>query len=122
MTADLITLLWHATLASSIAIVLVLLLRKPLRHRFGAQVAYSLWAFVPVAIGVSLVPAPVATEAAAPLPMPIAPPTVASSTLLAQTVASPIDIAFWLSCLWLCGIVLWTLWLAQQQHEHDCDA
>ena len=68
MTADLMTLLWHATLASSIAIALVLMLRKPMRHRFGAQVAYALWAFVPVAIGVSLIPAPIATEIVAPIP------------------------------------------------------
>ena len=92
MTADFITSLWHATLASSIAVMLVLALRKPLRHRFGAHVAYSLWALVPVAIGVSLIPAPVATDIVAPIPLLAAKPMISPSTTLAESVAPSIDI------------------------------
>ena len=117
MIADLMTLLWHATLASSLAIVLVLMLRKPVRHRFGAQVAYSLWALVPVAIGVSLVPAPVATDIAASLPLPIAPPVVSTPLPLAQNAVSSIDDAIWLSVAWLAGVALWSIWLAHQQRR-----
>jgi len=117
MAADLITLLWHATLASSIAIALVLLLRKSLRHRFGAQVAYVFWALVPVAIGVSLIPAPVATGVVAPLPPLAAKPLVSQSVALAQSAAPSIDIAFWMLCAWLAGVVSWALWLAYQQRR-----
>jgi TonB family protein len=116
MTADLLTLLWHATLASSIAITLVLAMRKTLRNRFGAQVAYSFWALVPVAIGVALIPAPIATEIATPIRLPVAPLPIATSTPLAEAPAS-IDIGFYLMCAWLVGIVLWTLWLAHQQRR-----
>jgi bla regulator protein blaR1 len=116
MTADLLTLLWHATLACSIAVVLVLSIRKPLRHRFGAQVAYSLWALVPVAIGVSLIPAPVSTEMAAP--MTGTPALLASQPLPMAPVAAPaIDVDFWLLCAWLGGFALWVLWLAHQQRR-----
>jgi bla regulator protein BlaR1 len=117
MTADLITLLWHATLASSVAIMLVLALRKPLRFRFGAQVAYSAWLFVPVAIGVALIPAPIDTQIVAPLPLHATPSTASSSMPIAPLAASSIDVEFWLSCAWLGGIALWTLWLAYQQRR-----
>ena len=117
MTADLLTLLWHATLASSIAMVLVLILRKPMRNRFGAHVAYSLWMLVPVAIGVALVPAPIATEIAAPFATPLAPPTAASTLPLAETAAPSIDAGIWLLCAWLTGVALWMIRLAHQQRR-----
>src|SRR5690606_21689893 len=47
----------EATLASSAAIFLVLLLRRPLRKAFGARVAYAAWGLVPVSLLAILVPA-----------------------------------------------------------------
>ncbi len=40
-------MLLSATLASSVSIALVLLLRKPIRARLSAGAAYALWAMVP---------------------------------------------------------------------------
>ncbi len=117
MIADLLTLLLHATLASSIAIVLVLVLRKPLRHRFGAHVAYSLWALVPVAIAVSLIPAPVASEIAAPISPLLAPVVAPISLPISETVAPSIDVETWLISAWLVGVGLWVTWLARQQRR-----
>ncbi len=45
------------TLASSAAVGLVLLLRRPMRSAFGPSVAYGLWSLVPLAIVAVLLPA-----------------------------------------------------------------
>lgn len=57
--ADVFRWLLESTCASSAAIVLVLLLRRPLRAMFGANVAYLLWSLVPMAVLAASIPAPV---------------------------------------------------------------
>lgn len=57
--ADVLQALGETTLATSAAIVLVLLLRGPLRRLGGQRVAYALWAMVPAAAAAVLLPAPV---------------------------------------------------------------
>ncbi len=49
MSADLWLELLQSTFATSVALVFVLLLRKPLRFRLGARMAYAAWAVVPLA-------------------------------------------------------------------------
>ena len=76
MSRELLALLLEATLASSAAMALVLLLRRPLRHAFGAGVAYAAWALVPLVMLATLLPA-----APAPLQtvvVPMAAPTFAA--------------------------------------------
>jgi beta-lactamase regulating signal transducer with metallopeptidase domain len=58
MDADLLRALAIATVASSVAVLLVALLRKPLRAAVGARAAYWLWLLVPAATLASLLPAP----------------------------------------------------------------
>jgi beta-lactamase regulating signal transducer with metallopeptidase domain len=58
MDADLLRALTNATFASSAAVLLVCLLRKPLRATAGARAAYWLWLLVPVVVLASLLPAP----------------------------------------------------------------
>lgn len=50
-------LLMETTLASSFAVLLVLALRRPVRHAFGAGAAYGLWAAVPLMLLAVLLPA-----------------------------------------------------------------
>src|SRR3546814_18732665 len=57
--ADLFRSLLESTCASSAAIVLVLLLRRPLRATFGANAAYLLWLLPPLAVLAASLPAPV---------------------------------------------------------------
>src|SRR3546814_11058144 len=57
--ADLFRWLLESTCASSAAIVLVLLLRRPLRATFGANAAYLLWLLPPLAVLAASLPAPV---------------------------------------------------------------
>ena len=116
MAADLMMSLGRATLALSIAVVLVLAMRITLRRRFGAQAAYSLWMLVPVAIGVSLIPAPVATEIAVPIAPPVMPAISAPMQQVAD-IAPPIDVDFWLFSAWLAGVAMWTALLVYQQRR-----
>jgi hypothetical protein len=58
MARELLGILGTATVASSCGILLILLLRKPLRTFFGPSLAYFLWLLVPTSILVPLLPAP----------------------------------------------------------------
>ena len=58
MDADLLRALTNATIASSAAVLLVGVLRKPLRAAAGARAAYWLWLLVPAVVLASLLPAP----------------------------------------------------------------
>lgn len=58
MNADLLRILFETTLATSAAVLLVLVVRRPLMARLGASVAYAAWALVPVAGLAMLLPAP----------------------------------------------------------------
>ncbi|MFU8895641.1 MAG: M56 family metallopeptidase [Gammaproteobacteria bacterium] len=49
-------LLVETTLATSLAVLLVLVLRRPVRHAFGAGAAYGLWAAVPLMLLAVLLP------------------------------------------------------------------
>jgi len=58
MTSDILRELFQAALAGTAAIALLLCLRRPLRARFGARVAYQAWLLVPLAIVAVWLPAP----------------------------------------------------------------
>jgi len=82
MTSDLIFFLAKANLALAAAVVLVLVLRKPVRAAFGARSAYALWLVAPLSILALLIPArtitlpvPVSTGPAASVVTTQAPPS-----------------------------------------------
>jgi beta-lactamase regulating signal transducer with metallopeptidase domain len=108
----LVGLLVEATLAGSAAVLVVLALRRSLRHAFGAGVAYAAWALVPAAvIAVSL---PAATVTVPPVTVPVA----AGASLLplaAPALAMPLDPAPWLFAAWLVGVAAMALHLGRQQ-------
>ncbi len=58
MIADMLAGLLQSGIATSLAILLVLLVRKPLRHGLGARSAYAVWLLVPMAALAALLPAP----------------------------------------------------------------
>lgn len=57
MISDVILFLLEANLALAAAVLLVLVLRKPIRRAFGARSAYALWLIAPLSILALLVPA-----------------------------------------------------------------
>jgi TonB family protein len=114
MNIELLHVLGVATIASSVAVLLVLALRKAMRNRFGAQAAYALWSVVPLAAAVALFPAPIAD---APLPAVAATVTQVLLPLTEQVPASVghFDPSTWLAALWLLGLLASVALLMRQQ-------
>jgi|GEM_PF-3405595 len=111
--------LLKANLSAGAAVLMVLFLRKPVRSRFGARAAYTLWAAPLLAAAAILLPHP-----AVPTPMtPLVLSAVASANqLVAET--APVAIrarAFWpgmsnlLLMAWLIGAVAAASLLAWRQ-------
>src|SRR4051812_47820224 len=127
-------------LAMAAAIVLVALLRRPLRHLFGAPIAYAVWFLVPIAGAASffpprvvapvLVPIALAHVVTAPVAAPVmdrlvhSVPRVAEqltgqSAISAGAIAAPPlasahqmpDTALLLFAVWALGTVLMTFYL-----------
>lgn len=67
MAADLLDTLVRANLAAAAAILLVLVLRRPVRRLFDARAAYALWLTAPLAVVASLLPRPEAVAMLEPL-------------------------------------------------------
>jgi TonB family protein len=67
MSAAILMALLRANLAGSAAILLVLLLRAPVRRTFGPVAAYGLWLAAPLAVLGALLPAHAPAQALAPV-------------------------------------------------------
>lgn len=115
MTADLLRVLLFAALVSSMAMLLVLTLRKPMRVRFGASAAYALWALVPLSAGVALLPAPATTMSMQVVPLAVTDfVTAAPSVVMSE--AKGFDPSAWLAAAWLLGtVVAFTVFAWQQR-------
>lgn len=116
MSADLLALLMRATLALSGAILIVLVLRAPLRRAFGAQIAYTFWLLAPMAALASLLPArrifvdtPQAPQALEAAPAIVPPePTTGNAALAFDPVATAVsfDLPPFVLALWLSGVAV----------------
>lgn len=114
MANELLELLARAALAGSGAIVVALMLRRPLRRFAGADAAYLCWLLVPVAMLAACLPAlrvaPVVVQAMAP--------ALKVSTLVAQAVTS--NATGWLDLallVWLAGMLATGAMLAAGQRR-----
>lgn len=112
-STEILFLLLKTTLASSAAVVLALLLRRPLRYWLGASAAYLLWLLLPVTLLAVLLPAP----QVAAVPMRVSEVAVQVGQAV---VAGPAVIAhwpLWLCCAWLAGVLLMAVRLYRQQQD-----
>src|SRR6478735_6754502 len=112
--AELLHALFETTVATSGAVALALLLRRPLRNTFGAAVAYACWLVVPLsAIAVLLPPA------AIQLPAQRAFQVIAASSLAYKTATTGVTFAPspWMFALWLLGILFAVAWFVRQQNQ-----
>ena len=107
------------SLAVTVAIALVLVLRVPLRHAFGARVAYAAWALVPLALAVAALPRPGVGQALAPELLALHPGmlVVAAVEVAPGTAGAMIEWPLLLAAAWLLGAVLSALWFARQQRR-----
>lgn len=134
MSAEILPILLRATLAASAAIIVVLLLRQPLRTAFGAQVAYSFWLLVPIATLASFLPARVITVNAPAMTdtQAAAARAIETGALIAtESPPHPVEIALSnieptpiLLLLWLTGVVFSVLLLlnGQRRFMRNADA
>lgn len=116
MSGDLLKMLLEATVASSLAIAVIVIARIPMRKLFGARVAYTLWSLVPLALIAVLIPAQEIVITAVNQPDAVntgsALPASAVPTIAIQAVDSSSD-AFLV--LWLMGIAVCAFLFARQQ-------
>lgn len=113
MSRDLLMLLTEATIAGTAAIVLVLLLRRPIRAWLGVAAVYGAWLMVPAVLVAIAVPAAVVPAMTAP-----------STTVTVAQVAGPaiapletLDPEPWLLVFWLMGVLATGWRLLRQQRR-----
>jgi TonB family protein len=111
MSALVLAALVRANLAASVAILLVLVLRRPARRRFGALAAYALWLVVPACAAASFLPAPTPTQALAPVTLLAGAAAKGTASLVRQ---AP-DLGAILVAAWLAGAALMLGVLALRQ-------
>lgn len=88
MASDILALLLRANLAIAAAVLLVLIMRRPVRSLFGARSAYGLWLIAPLAVLAVLLPPRTITVQAPAAPTPAA-PAVAATTAGAPATVKP---------------------------------
>lgn len=110
---ELLPVLLETTVASSAAIVLVLLLRGPVRSWLGASAAYLLWLVLPSALLAVLLPGPSVT--AVPMRAPGATVQLGEVAVAGSGVVAAWP--QWLLCAWLAGAVLMAWQLVRQQRR-----
>ena len=98
--------LLESTCASSAAIVLVLLLRRPLRAASGANAAYLLWALPPLAVLAASLPAPVVRVVVHEVAGAVGVGNVAAAEPLAATGSTQ---AWLLLSAWIAGVAVLAL-------------
>lgn len=109
--ADILSILLAATLAGSVALLLVMALRKPLRAVFGARIAYAGWWIVPAMLAASLLPARGVPQFA-PAATVIA-DVQASVVTLPQS--SDANTPAWVVAFWILGVAAMLLRMALQE-------
>lgn len=112
-SAEFLSGLWEGAVASSVAMVLVLLLRGVVRTWLGASAAYLLWLVVPAALLAVWLPAPRLTA----VPMIASDMTVQVGATIPDAAATLSAGALGWLALWLVGALLMAVWLLWQQRH-----
>jgi bla regulator protein blaR1 len=116
MNSSPLHLLILVTIASSMAIVLLGVMRKPLRYAVGARVAYWLWLLVPASVLAALLPAPL--QSVRPMTGSVAGPMdmVFSSAMVSFTaIGVPVNYVLATLTAWLLGAAFMFVWLVRCQ-------
>lgn len=113
--SDLLRMLWLASWTSSLALLVVLLLRSELRRWFGSGIAYASWLVVPMTLLAAALPTPTRTLPA--LPVLGAPASVTSVVPVTVPMAASTDWPFIAMCAWLAGVLAMSLHLVLRQRR-----
>jgi TonB family protein len=107
-----IALIIQATLVGSLAVALVLLARRPLRHAFGARATYAAWWLVPAALLALAVPSAPPGEVAA-MGVRFAAPLGAATGFAGREAG--FSWQPWALGAWACGAIAYALLMAVAQ-------
>ena len=111
MANDFFQSLIHFTLLCSVSSAAILLLRRPTRRLFGANIAYQIWAIFPLVLLAQLLPNKTIVEK---LPV-VAQPLVQFMQINAPTIhASEERIPLLITLVWLAGCLLAISWFWRQ--------
>ncbi|MGQ4584457.1 TonB family protein [Lysobacter sp. F60174L2] len=111
--ADALPLLAETTIAGSVAIMVVLVVRQRLRRYFGARIAYASWSLVPAALAAVLLPAATVVTQMAVMSQPVAALPVAVTHGPATTIGA----ATAAMLAWAIGVLFSIAWFALQQRR-----
>lgn len=92
------TMLLRMLITTSFGLALALLLRKPMRHLFGAGPAFTLWCLPVLLAAMPWIPAPMKTPALQPITAALPAPTFIASD------DAPSAVYAWLIAIWLLGV------------------
>jgi beta-lactamase regulating signal transducer with metallopeptidase domain len=116
MDASVLRVLLAATVSSSVAILLIGALRKPLRAALGARVAYGLWLLVPALVLAALLPVPAQVLASTFDVLPVGVRSALSGvTAVADSVRGPTLPALIGLGIWAAGAVAMIVALTRRQ-------
>lgn len=105
--------LLETTIASTVALLLVLLARRRLRAAFGATVAYAAWLLLPVASIAVLLPAAPSATASIPVYRIVAQPM----QVVVASAEPSIHMAAWCCGAWLLGAMAMLMHFIRQQRR-----
>src|SRR5690606_24183995 len=111
--AELFHWMLESTCASSAAIVLVLLLRRPLRAAFGANAAYLLWALPPLAVLAASLPARIVRVVVREAPGDVG----IGGVVAAVPMETASTAGTWMLPAWLAGVVAFAAWQVAVQRR-----
>lgn len=114
-TPEALQLLWAATLAVGVTVLVLLILPRLLRRHFGAGVAYAAWWLVPAVFIASLLPGRTVQTVAVTQTLRIIAEPVAMAPV---AVIEDRSLVWWLA-VWLIGVVVMTLRLWRQQRRFE---
>lgn len=118
MKTELLAWLINATVATSLASIAVLLMRKPLQRRLGAEIAYRLWIVMPLATLFAAFSLPRTVPVAAAAAQTAAAATATPSILVRVNAALAGSAADrWLIATWLLGACALSCVLVWQQRR-----
>lgn len=114
MSAELLAWLQESTIASSLALILVLMLRGPWRHWLGARGLPWVWALVPAAIVAVSLPAPSRSITGIAVLQPIV-VDLQAGHVASATIEAVMPWAW--AALWLTGVLMLALRLVVEQRR-----
>ena len=107
MANEVLSVLFRLTVAVSVAALLMLLLRRPLRQQFGAGAAYRAWLLLPVAAAAAALPASIPDVQ---LDLARAPLAGLGPALAAPVAEAPPSAAAGLLACWMAVMLVFAAW------------